>query len=139
MHLLQYPFDIINILIIKSTSLPLHNSDATTVLVKQAQIVPLSTLLAIEYFEQLGSLLPADSFLSSLQSPIYQDNQVGRSSSKSHYIPIYLPITLPPDLTSFLLEFPQEIEELNFHLKQRAEFEFECWKTEGNELGIVLK
>lgn len=118
-------------------SLSIHVLDASTVLAKQIKLDPLSTLIAIEYYEQLGPLLPANSISPSLQTPAYLDNQIERSSSISKHIPIYVPTTLPSELNSFLLEYPQEIEELKIHLKQSAEIEFDCWKTNQNELGIV--
>ena len=109
------------------------DSDVSAVLAKQSQIAPLAPLLAVEYYVELGALLPVDSILP-LPGVAPPATPTGRGAQQ---LALHVPTALPAELAAFLLKFPHELDELKLHLKRAARLEFDCRKTDQNTLGIA--
>ena len=108
-------------------------------LAKQSQIAPLAPLLAVEYYVELGALLPVDSILPlpSVVPPASPGAMAGPAGRGAQQLALHVPAALPEELAAFLLKFPHELDELKRHLKRAAGLEFDCRKTGQNTLGIA--
>lgn len=107
----------------------------------------LAALLAVEYYEQLGPLLPSDSFLRFLSPPVVLlspfDSSSASSNVQNQHIALQIPVSIPRclpsllgqaqsqpiiDLASFLLKHPMELVAFMHHVNKRGLIQFNCKK-----------